>query len=99
MNKKTYDDLEGKVVRADLSREGLHGGQYGMVRRVVVKGKKPVLTRLTFQLRGADASSLSARCRGTRVVLHGTELDTIAVKLKSGRFVALDDWMAGNTRS
>lgn len=99
---KDYDDLKGKVVRATLSRTTLHGCRYGLVRRVVVTGRKTKnLSGLTFQMLDPEHAerdcALSTKFRGPRVTLKAGELATLAVKLRSGRFVRLDDWLAGNT--
>lgn len=90
------EELDGKIVNVSLSREGLHGSHYGLVRRVVTTGRKQkVLSTLTFQLRDVDrrdAATQSARFRGARVVLRGRELETLRVRLRSGRFVTLKEW-------
>lgn len=95
MTTKTYQDLVGQTVRATLSRSTLSGARYGVVRRAVHVGNG--LRTLTFQLvlpeRVDRSSTRSATCRGKKVTLRGRELDTLAVRLRGGRFVPLAEWM------
>lgn len=95
---RTHDDLVEVPCRVTLSRALAHGARYGLCRRVVMKGKGKdrYLYSLTLQLIDPErvlAATRSARYRGPRLVLKDRELETLAVRLRSGRFVSLEEWL------
>lgn len=80
-----YAELRGLRASVVLSRPGLHGARYGVIRRVDA-GPKKGLKSVSLQLMNIEPP-LRARpsYTGQRVVIRGRELLTLRVVPKGGR--------------
>ena len=93
---KELTDLVNKLVRVSLCRRCAHGAHFGLVRRVSLKkGKLSTVTIQKLDPSKRDATTNSAKYRGTRLVLKTLdELETLHVRVRGGCFLPLADWIA-----
>lgn len=87
-------ELAGLGIRFIFNREARAGAHCAVVRNVrVARGE---IRALVVQLAGGkpDAATLSARYRGERVKLEGSELESVQVR-RRGRWVSIDELVGG----
>ncbi len=86
--------LIGRLVRVTLSRAGIHGTRYGMVRAVETAADHVVGITMQEHV-GAERSTIGARYRGRKFRVRNGELTAVYVRTRGAGVELLADWLAG----